>query len=316
MMNILITESKNYSVAALKLYEQLGVVINNANGREQLVELIPEMDVLVLRLSFNIDKNILKHATNLKYIVTPTTGLNHVDLAFCDEVGIQVISLKGEVEFLNSITPTAELAWGLLLSLIRTIPSACKDVCDGNWERESFFGMELYGKTLGIIGYGRLGRMVGAYGNAFGMNVIYYDVVNVKSECYSKYEEIDNLLAISDVITVHIPLDASTTNFLNEDKIQKIKKGAVFINTSRGEVLCEEALLESLETKMIAGAALDVLRNEVSNDSNWIRFNQLWQYAKGNDNLLITPHIGGACPESMKRTELFCVRKLISILAK
>jgi len=315
-MNILITESKNYSEPALKLYEQVGTVIKSANNREQLVELIPKIDILVLRLSYNIDKDILKHATKLKYIVTPTTGLNHIDLALCDEIGIQVISLKGEFEFLNRITPTAELTWGLLLSLIRKIPSACKDVCEGNWERDSHWGMELYGKTLGIIGYGRLGRMVGQYGNAFGMDVIYYDVADVKSDCYSKYEEIDDLLAASDVISVHIPLDASNTYFMDEDKIKKIKKGAVFINSSRGEVLCEDALLQSLKTKMIVGAALDVLSDEVSNDSNWIRNNQLWQYAKVNDNLLITPHIGGACPESMKRTELFCVRKLISIMAK
>ena len=222
--------------------------------------------------------------------------------------------MKGEKKFLNNITPTAELTWGLLLALIRKLPAAFDSVLNGSWDRDLFLGTELKGKTLGIIGFGRLGKMVAKYGAAFGMNVVYSDIDEFESVLFAKPIELMELLTTSDVISLHIPLEHSTQGFFGEAEIKSMKEGAILINTSRGEVLNEDALLQALSSKHLSGAALDVLQGEVSADSISFKKNKLIDYAKKNQNLLITPHIGGACPDSMRLTEGFVAKKLISLL--
>ena len=315
MMKILITEPSNYSSEALSIYRKIGEELTlGISSVNELSALITDVEVLVLRLGFYIDKELLNKAEKLRYIVSPTTGLNHIDLEVCENKNIQIISLKGEVDFLSTITPTAELTWGLLLALVRKINSAFSSVLDGNWDRDTFLGMELFGKTLGIVGYGRLGKMVGKYADAFGMNVLYYDVQEVDEFGYENYASLDELLAKSDIISLHIPYDKSNILFFDESKFSRMKPDSYFVNTSRGELVCELSMLDALNNKRLAGAALDVLDNEISASADWLRGNALINYAKNNDNLLISPHIGGACPDSMCRTEVFCANKLMRLI--
>ena len=312
-MNTLITESNDYSAKALEIYKMLGKVTLNASCEEELIRKLPFAEVLVVRLGYNLSYDLLKYASNLKYIVTPTTGLNHIDQDYTQANNIEIISLKGESEFLSKITPTAELTWGLLLSLLRKIPSATKDVLANQWNRDAFYGSELYGRTLGIVGYGRLGKIIARYGVAFGMNVLVYDTKIVEPEESIQLSSFDELLSKADVVSIHVQLDSTTEEFFDQAAFSKMKYGAVLINTSRGELLCEKSLLASLNNNQLAGAAVDVLKGETSS-GEWLENNNLIKYAKQKNNLLITPHIGGACPDSMRRTEEFVALKLLSLL--
>ena len=250
-MKILISEPDGYSKAALDIYRSIGEVSADRKlNRKELLEAVADVDILVIRLGHKIDREILGAAKNLKIIACPTTGLDHIDLEAAKEKGVKIVSLKGETEFLNNVTATAELSWGLLLSLIRKIPAAFGSVKAGWWDRDSFKGIELRDKTLGIIGCGRLGKMMVRYGNAFFMNVLAHDP-------YINQEEIEKngaepvtpggLLKNSDFVSVHVPLNGDTEKFFGAKEFSQMKDGAYLINTSRGAVVDEAALLLALK---------------------------------------------------------------------
>jgi D-3-phosphoglycerate dehydrogenase len=187
-------------------------------------------------------------------------------------------------------------------------------VLKGFWNREEFSGNELRGKVLGIIGFGRLGEMVADYANAFGMKVIAYDKRKIHNN--AQFVTLDELLHKSDIISVHLSLSKTTKNFLDLEKVLELKKNPLLINTSRGEIIDENALVYALENNLISGAALDVLPGEVSTDIAWLKNSLLWQYANNNDNLLLTPHIGGVTMESVENTNLFIINKLKDYIKK
>lgn len=309
-MLTLIAEPTDFSSEAKEKLKTFSQVVEFDCQRQDLLKKIEEVDALVIRLRNRIDKEILDQAKNLKYIVTPTTGLNHIDLEEADKRKIQVVSLKGEVDFLKSIAATAELTWGLILSLLRNIPQALGDVALQRWDRDEFRGHDLKGKTLGVVGYGRLGQIVAGYAQAFGMSVIASDPHVLTEDCPFPLLSLADLLGQADIVTLHVGLDQSTKGFFGKSEFQKMKKGSCFINTARGELVDENALLSALQDGTLAGAALDVLGNETGQDLIWMQENQLWQYSRANANLLITPHIGGATFESMAATEIFIVEKL------
>ena len=309
-MKILITEPELYSEQAIDIYSQLGEVIL-ANSYECIKENWSVVDVLVVKLKYTWTEEHLLKADSLKIIVTSTTGLDHIHLP--SGSAIQIVSLKGETDFLNTVTPTAELTWALILNLARKIPQAIKSVKLKQWERNSFIGQELNGMTMGIIGYGRLGRMVANYSIAFGMDVQIYDVdknLNESLQNGVKSVSLHNLLKTSDVVSVHIPLEDKNVDFLNKTRLSSLKPGCLFINTSRGEVLDEAFLLRLLQENHIAGVALDVLSDESAGYTDWIEKNKLINSHLLGSRLLVTPHIGGACSNSMARTEEFVARKV------
>ncbi|GIU43385.1 3-phosphoglycerate dehydrogenase [Shewanella colwelliana] len=314
-MRILITEPKGYSQKAIELYQKIGEVVLFDGELHDLKLILPSIDVLVIKLKYTWTDSLLNAASSLKYIVTSTTGLNHIEIT--DNSNFNVISLKGELDFLKTVTPTAELTWALLLSVMRNIPAAVNSVSNGVWNRDLFVGNELFGKTIGIVGYGRLGSMVGQYATAFGMQVKVYDVdhsklINLPNGI--EFLELNSLLSICDVITIHIPLERDTVNFIDECRLSLIKKSAVIINTSRGEVVDESYLLRMLESDLISGVGLDVLSDEVSGISDWVMSNELLKSKCLTKNLIITPHLGGACFDSMNRTELYVAERLVSEL--
>ena len=309
LFRVLNTEPERFSNEQLLNLRNICDSTNINCEREKLLKLIKDYNGLLIGLKIKIDKEILLESKKLKFIATPTTGLNHIDTDFAASLGIKILSLKGENEFLSSISATAELTWGLLLALVRKIPAANEHVRQGFWDRNKFYGHELRSKTLGIIGYGRLGKMVANYGRSFGMNIIVHDIRDLSDENV-QCVELSKLLESSDVITIHVPLSSQTINMIDTTLIDKIKYGTILINTSRGEILDEACILKSLMNGRLKGVATDVLRNETSIDPNWLKSSELGQFSINHNNLIITPHIGGVTFESVKKTNEFIINKI------
>ena len=310
--NILVVESDGFSSEAESLLRRHGTLVLADMGREELLSAAREADVLWVRLRHRIDAEVIASAHRLKVIVTPTTGLNHIDLDEANRRGIRVLSLQGETEFLNDIRATAEHTVGLMLSLLRRVPSALEHVRNGGWNRDLFKGQELFGKTVGIIGYGRLGRIIARYLKAFDTNLLAADPnVDVGSfEPHIRPALLAQLLREAQLVTLHVDLDDRTRGFFGQEQFAMMREGAWFINTSRGELVDESALLDALRSGWLAGAALDVLCGEYSDG---IEHHPLVAYARNHDNLIITPHIGGCTAESMEKTELFLAEKFSTI---
>jgi D-3-phosphoglycerate dehydrogenase len=311
-MKILITESEDFSQYAVNEVEKyFNVTKCNFNFVEELTDIITDFDILFIRLRFKLTKEILEKAPQLKYILTATTGLDHIDAHYFESMGGTIISLKGETEFLGSIPSTAEYTWALLMALIKKIPSAFDDVKKGNWNRDDFKGNNLKGKNFGIVGLGRVGKQVANFAEVFQMNVGYFDTDLVTSK-FKSFTSPNKLFAWADIISIHIPYNSENDNFVNALLLQSCNPNTILINTSRGNVWDENAIAELLEKKKIKGIATDVLQNEF--DKTTIIVNPLIKLAKENSNLIITPHIAGASYESMEMTENFIVEKFIKII--
>lgn len=314
MIKILNAEPSNYSQEARRILLSIGELHESPLTRDDLLKCLKDFDVLIVRLGIQVDRDLILSSPRLKAIVTPTTGLDHIDTKVASKQGVAVLSLKAELEFLRNIHATAEHTWALLLALIRNIPAAATSVKKGEWNRDLFRGNELFGKVLGIVGYGRIGRRIGAYGQAFGMRTIAYDPSKVDfPPQVEKCRTLEGLLGVADVVSLHVPLNENTKALISYGEFKIMKKGDLLINTSRGEVVDEDALLKGLETGRLGGAALDVIENELSFSRD--KTHPLVEYAKTHTNLLITPHIGGATFESMEKTEIFMANKLKTFLS-
>ena len=309
-LNILNAESLDYSSAAREIVSGVGDLQESDLSRSELLGSLEKVDVLIVRLRNQINREVIDAAPRLKIIITATTGLDHIDMSYAAEKGILVLSLKGEIDFLRSIPATAEHTWGLLLALIRHLPWAYQSVLLGQWDRNRFRGRDLAGRTLGIVGLGRIGEKIAHYGQAFGMNVIAYDPY--RKDWISTVERISSLKELcqkSEIFTLHVPLNPETKNLIGAQEISWLSSEAVLINTARGAVLKEAALLEALQNRRLAGAALDVISDETQ--SNRLTTNSLIDYARSHQNLLLSPHIGGATIDSMHATEIFMANKLV-----
>lgn len=310
---ILNTDPERLSPTARATLRGLASVDEVAADRRYLLENAYKYNCLFISIRDIIDDNILARAEKLQCIVTATTGLDHINMDVAEEMGVTVISLRGETEFLANISATAELAWGMIIALIRKIPAAHQSVMAGHWARDNFYGNELRGKTLGIIGFGRLGKMLGAFGQAFRMNIIAYDI-EIPATLDVEFVDLNELLKQSDVISVNLPLNDSTRGMLGHNEFSIIKRGSFLVNTARGDIIDEEALLLSLKTGRLAGAAIDVMAGETSGNPAWLEASKLYNYARDHSNLMILPHIGGVTYESVEKTDSFIIAKLSSYL--
>ena len=205
---------------------------------------------------------------------------------------------------------TAEHTIALTLALLRKIHPAVSDVQSGNWNRDNFRGYELYEKKVGILGYGRLGKIVARYFHAFDCEISYFDIEEKIGDTFCvKLNSIESLFENNDIVSLHIPLNEKTIGIINKDLLQQMKVNSILVNTSRGAIINEIDLLEVLKFKSIKGAALDVLEGEPN-----IQNSELVKYSKSNSNLIITPHIGGNTYESFAKTEKFLADKLVQII--
>ena len=282
------------SMSCLKEIAQLDTIALDA---KKLAQVLPFYDAYFSTLKIKLSKKLLENCPDLKVIATPSTGTDHLPMSYIRKRGIKVISLRQHPEVIKKITSTAELTWALLLTLVRRIPASFVSVKAGEWRRGDFTGHQISGKTLGIIGYGRLGQIVANYGLAFGMRVLAYDSdPSVKFERRVIKSALGELLEQSDVVSLHIHLDKHNIGFLNVDKMDRMKHDAIIVNSSRGAIIDEAALLERLATGRLGGAAVDVIDGEWGNINN----HPMVEYARKHDNLLITPHIGGVSYEAQQ----------------
>lgn len=311
-MEILITEPENFSEEALKKLKMLGNVHLGPIQRKELSKKVSQVDVLVIRLSHLIDRALIENAKKLKYIITPTTGLNHIDVDYAEKKNIEIISLKDEQDFLETIPSTAEHTWALLLSLIRKIPQSFEDVKKGNWNRDAYKGNNLNALSIGIFGFGRVGKQVARIAKCFNMQVFVYDKKEIVSKDFEKLGSKEELFQKSDIISIHLDFCEDNKEIVNKELLKHLKRGSYVINTSRGELINEFDLVEFLENKTLEGVAMDVLQNE--NDSLSLFESPIIKYAKSNKNIIITPHTAGATYQSMRITEEFVVDKLIDRL--
>lgn len=310
---LLVLEPFRSSDAILRLGEKFDVW--SLRDIADIPTLPTDFTGLVTRLKYRIDGDFVARFPHLQFVATPTTGLVHIDLDAMVRHGIKVISLKQDVEFLRNLTATAELVWGLILTAYRNLGPATESVRAGLWDREPYIGYELREKTLGIVGLGRLGSMVAEVGAAFRMKVLYCDT-ELKDTRYAQRVPFDTLLADSDIITLHVHVTPQTTRMLGAREFALMQRKPIIVNTARGEVIDEEALLAALSSGQIGGACLDVLWEEHWNTEEekviWTEKNRLMTYARKHRNLILTPHIGGLVFEGAIRAEEHLLSKILA----
>lgn len=307
-MKLLITESEDFSKQALNnLSEKFDIqLLPKLNSIEEFIE---DVDILFIRLGLIFDQDILTKAKNLKYICSPTTGLDHIDEIYCHKNDIKIISLRGEYDFLESIPSTAEHTWCLLQAVNRNLINAHLSTSSKQWNRDDFKSFNLDKKTLGILGLGRVGKQIAKYGLAFNMKVIAYDTDQSKS--FPEVKMLNSpkeLFKKSDFISIHIPFTKSNFEYVNKDLLKKMKKKACIINTSRGKIWDESAVKKAIINDDIRGVATDVVYKEISEN---IFQSPLFEVDTSKYNCIITPHIAGATYDSMSMTELFITQKLL-----
>lgn len=306
-MKCLIIDAVHSSISE-ELGKYMQVDTHMLPSQQELVKLIPEYDVLVMRVDPAINKEILDAAKNLKVIGVCSVGLNHVDLETAKAKGIQVFNAPG----LNA-NAVAELTLSKMLDMARhTIPADADVKVNKNWDKYKFVGSELRGKTLGILGFGRIGRRVGELGRAFMMDVVAYDPF-LKPEDFekenSKGMEIDELLKVADYISIHIPLTPDTKDLFNAASIEKMKPGAVVLNMSRGGIVNENDMYEALKANKIAGYASDVMENELAAGGlgEGAGFDSpLFEC----ENFIVTPHLGAQTIDASRDIGVFITAKL------
>lgn len=309
-MKILITEGEGFSEEALSLLKDAGHDIHISRcATDALGFLREESDIegLIVRFGIGWHASRLQALPALQFIACPATGTDHIDIRAAEQRGIRVLSLAGNPA-LRDITSTAELAFGLILALVRRIPAAHSDVMRGHWDRNSFRGAELKGKTLGIVGLGRLGKIVATMAQAFRMDVIYYDPYVVDS-LLERVSTLTELSKRADIVSVHAVLNAETIGLIGEAFFGESRDGQLFVNTARGQIVDETALLQALVGGKLGGAAVDVLVDEPSTGEKCNL--PLVEYARLHENLIVTPHIGGCTRDAMHATEIMICREIV-----
>ena len=276
---------------------------NGADRGELLTALSKGVDAVLIRSATKMDAEAISAAKGLKVIARAGVGLDNVEIPAATTAGVMVVNAPT-----SNIVSAAELAIGLLLASARSISPAHAALKNGKWARSKYTGAELFEKTLGIVGFGRIGQLVAARMQAFGMNVVAYDPYLQPARAAQlnvRLVDLDELLKISDFITIHLPKTKETANLIGAEALTKVKPSVRIINAARGGVLDEAALYEALKAGKVAGAALDVFATEPCTDSPLFTL----------DNVVATPHLGASTDEAQERAGIavaISVRKALS----
>lgn len=271
---------------------------------ERLHAMIPDFRALIVRNQTRVTRELIAAGARLEVVGRAGVGLDNVDLQAASDHGV-VVAFTPE-QNANSV---AELVIGLMLSLARMIPAADRDTKQGGWKRQQFTGIEILGKTLGVVGFGRIGASAAMKARALGMEIIAYDpFVDPESlkalELRAKVASFDEVLAASDFVSCHLPETPGTVNLFDYARFCAMKPGAYFINTSRGGVVDEDGLIRALQEKRIAGAALDVRRQEPAVPS----------LLDGMENVILMPHVGAFTHEGQRRVVTAVCRDVAAVL--
>lgn len=282
--------------AAISALKELGEV---AYLPSDLLGEVKDADILVVRSATKVTADIIKNAQNLRIVGRAGVGIDNIDKDACDKRGIMVVNTPD--------APTisvAELTIGVIICALRNVGKAHYTMRNRKWAKKELRGREITGKTLGIIGFGRVGKAVGERAHALGMSVI-SNTPGPEKSAFARFVDLDALLKESDVITIHAPLNPSTKNMINKEAIQKMKDGVYLINLARGGIVDEDALYDACKSGKIAGAALDVYPAEPYSG----RLLEL-------DNILFTPHIASSTKEAQMRVGEHLVRQLKELIEK
>jgi len=302
----LLVEATSESVVVMGLSQ----VINDDKLKKACTILWVEMDT-------KVEQKLVDQLPNLKIVVSPTTGLTHVDIDLLKSRKIELISLQGELEFLETITSTSEFAWGLILAIWRRLGLALNESFQN---RQRLASSQLKDKTIGIIGMGRIGRRVSLYAKSFEMKIITYDPYienSVLPESVKRVSTIEQLLSLSDIILISasvIQSDIDNYPLLGAEQFEYVKHGSVVVNVARGILLDECAALGNLESGKIAGIGLDVSRSEDIFHLEDSCVDKLRALGQQGFNVIITPHIGGASRDAYQRVVEFMITKLNTLL--
>jgi D-3-phosphoglycerate dehydrogenase len=292
-INILFLE--NISDAAVKRFKDAGYAsvkkLGGALGEEELLKQVKDIHLLGIRSKTQITENVLQAANKLQAIGCFCIGVNQVDLKSATQQGVVVFNAP-----YSNTRSVAELVIASSVMLIRRIPDKNIAAHEGKWMKESKGSYELRGKTIGIIGYGNIGTQVSVLAEAFGMKVIFYDVVTKMPHGNAEAgKNLKEVLNQADIVTLHVPENASTNNMINKSTLKQFKKGAIVINYARGEVVDLDALHQAMKEGQISGAAIDVY--PVEPEKNGDSFITPLQHMP---NVLLTPHIGGSTEEAQQ----------------
>ena len=281
----------------------LEVVYEEYPDQEKLKELVRDVSAIIVRSKPKVTKEIIDAAPNLKVIARAGVGLDNIDVEYAKSKGIEIVNAPAA-----SSRSVAELAIALIFNVARKIAFADRKMRDGVWAKKQCMGFELEGKTLGVIGFGRIGYSVAKMASAIGMKILIYDVnkdYERAREVGGKFVELEELLKNSDVVTIHVPLLESTYHLINEERLKLMKPTAVLINTSRGAVVDTNALVKALQEGWIAGAGLDVFEEEpLPKDHPLTKL----------DNVVLTPHIGASTVEAQERAGIEVAEKVVKVL--
>ena len=300
-MKILICDNLNQQV--YKELETIGdcVDISKSNSKDKdLANHIKDCEIVVIRSATKLTKEVLDKAEQLKIIARCGVGIDNVDLDFAKSKSIFVTNSPSA-----NLISVVELTVALIISVSRKLSLADSHLKKGEWNRSQFLGNELYGKTLGIVGFGKAGRLVADRMKSFGMSIVFYDPYVTDWNGSEESIKLDDLLRTADVVSIHVIKTKDTENLISKDMLDLLKPSSVIINTSRGGVLDEDYLLELLESEKIFGAGLDVYSNEPP--KNVDRYNGL--------NLVTTPHIGASTNEAQLKAGLETIENIKKILA-
>ena len=313
--HILVLEPVDFNSEALAIFESIGTTINSSTNPLERSDK-DAITILVCRMHYFLNKAFLGYFPNVHTIVNATIDDNHIDYTYCNTRGIRVINIKNEKELLQNIRSTSELAFSLISTLVRNVVPSIKSVVEQHhWDNIHFKGRRLGNLTLGLLGFGRVARQMVMYANVFDMKVIAHDPY-VEKENFDLLEvencSKEELFSNANIISVHASFSPENENLVTRKEFERMKPGSYFVNTARGELVCEDDLIWALENGHLAGAALDVLAHEEELDKLFTK--KVLDYATNHDNLIITPHLGSCTLDAMRQIELFVAEKLKEIV--
>ena len=312
-MKILLLDSNHPLITEQLLAKGFILEEDFTSSYDEVLQKINQYDGIIIRSRIPLDKNFLENAQNLKFIARVGAGMENIDLEVAKNLGISLInSPEGNRD------SVAEHVVAMLLILMNRLFIASEEVKNGIWKREENRGDELLGKTFGIIGYGNMGKATAKRLSGFGVEVIFYDILPNLEDEFAKQVSLEELQERADILSLHIPLDASTEYLVDENFISKMKKNFYLVNTARGKNVKTSALVDALKSGKVKAAALDVLEYEKSSFENLdtstslsARNKEDLQFLLESNQVIVTPHIAGWTHQSKEKLAQFIVDKIV-----
>ncbi|PQA93560.1 hydroxyacid dehydrogenase [Chryseobacterium shigense] len=310
-MKILLLDKNHPLITEQLLAKNFVLEEDFTSSYDEVCHKIQNYDGIIIRSRIPLDKNFLEKGKNLKFIARVGAGMENIDIPVAEKLGIQLInSPEGNRD------SVAEHVVGMLLILMHRLFIASQEVKNGIWKREENRGDELLGKTVGLIGYGNMGKATAKRFSGFGCKVIFHDILPGLSDEYASQVSLEELKQSADVLSLHIPLTSATHYLINETFISEMKKDFYFVNTARGKNVETKYLVENLKSGKIKGACLDVLEYEKSSFEHLENENDDLKYLLESEKVIVTPHIAGWTHQSKEKLAQVIADKIVEKFAR